>query len=90
MWKPSIYASAAGFLIPVLCGLTQMILFNGKDGGWEAFVCYQLPVFLCPPWALGDGTGFWMIAIPVMNAILYGVIAIAVVAALRLRRPSAQ
>jgi hypothetical protein len=86
MRKSVIYASIAGFLIPVLCGLAQMLLFNGKDGGWEAFVCYQLPNVLCPPWALGNGMGFWMIAIPVLNAILYCVIALCVVTAIRLGR----
>jgi hypothetical protein len=90
MWKRVIYASVVGFLIPVLCGLLQMLLFNGKDGGWESFVCYQMPKILCPPWVLGDGAAFWMFAVPVLNAILYGIIALGVVAALRLGRPPAR
>jgi hypothetical protein len=52
MRKPVIYASIAGFLMPVLCGLAQMLLFNGKGGGWESFVCYKLPNILCPPCVL--------------------------------------
>jgi hypothetical protein len=86
MRKSVIYASVAGFMVPVLCGLVQMLMFNASDGGWQTFVCYQLPNFLCPPWALGNGNSLWMIAIPVLNAFLYGVIAFAVVLVRRLGR----
>ena len=85
-----IYASIVGFLVPVLCGVTQMLLFNAKDGAWQTFVCYQLPKILCPPWALGDGAAFWMVAIPFLNAILYGFIALGIVVSLRLGRSPAQ
>jgi hypothetical protein len=88
MRTPVIYASIAGFLIPVVCGLGQMLLFNAREGGWQTFVCYQSPNVLCPPWALGNGKIFWMIAIPVLNAILYGLIAFTVVIVRRLGRAS--
>ncbi len=52
----------------------MMYLFNAPDSGWVHFVCYQLPYIVCPVWVLGDGSGFWMVAMPLVNALTYGAI----------------
>lgn len=79
MKKIVVIAASVGFLVPVLFGLVEMILFNAKGGGWEEFVAMRLPYILCPPWALGDGRAIWMIIIPLLNAGLYAGIAAVVV-----------
>ena len=72
---PIVSAAIVGFLVPVLCGFIQMLLFNGQDAGWTHFLCYQLPYILCPVWHLGDGSAFWFVAMPFLNAVIYGVAA---------------
>ena len=68
-------AAGLGFLVPIIMGAEMMFLFNAPDSGWVHFVCYQLPYIVCPVWVLGDGSGFWMVAMPLVNALTYGAIA---------------
>ena len=70
-----ILAAVAGFLVPVGCGLMEMALFTGKDSGLAHFLAYQLPYIICPVWALGDGSAFWIVAIPLLNAFTYALVA---------------
>ena len=79
------FAAGLGFLVPIILGAEMMYLFNAPDSGWVHFVCYQLPYIMCPVWVLGDGSGFWMVAMPLINALTYGAIAF-VIANARLRR----
>jgi hypothetical protein len=51
-----------------------MLLFNASDSGWVHFVSYQLPYIVCPAWVLGDGSGFWFVAMPFANAATYAAI----------------
>ena len=85
MRKTIVIAAAVGLLVPVLCGIVGMILFSAKGGGWEEFVALRVPNFICPPWALGDGRGFWMIAIPLLNALLYASVAAIIAVIVKLR-----
>lgn len=78
-------AAGLGFLVPIVLGAEMMFLFNAPDSGWVHFVCYQLPYIVCPVWVLGDGSGFWMVAMPLINALTYGAIAF-LIANARLRR----
>ena len=67
-----VVGSLIGFLVPIACGFLEMLLFNAKDSAFVNFLCYRLPYWLCPPWALGNGSGFWFVAIPFLNAASYG------------------
>lgn len=58
-----------------------MLLFNAPDSGWVHFVCYRLPYIVCPAWVLGDGSGFWFVAMPFINAATYVALAFLVVKA---------
>jgi hypothetical protein len=67
-----VLAAIIGFLVPLICGFVQMLLFNAKDTAFANFLCYQLPYWMCPPWGLGNGSAFWFVAIPFLNSALYG------------------
>jgi len=68
-------AAGLGFLVPIVLGAEMMFLFNAPDSGWVHFVCYQLPYIVCPAWVLGDGSGFWFVAMPLLNALTYASLA---------------
>jgi hypothetical protein len=72
---PIMLASVTGFMVPVVCGAIDMFFFSAKDSPMVHFLCFQLPNIVCPVWALGDGSGFWVVAIPFLNALTYGAIA---------------
>lgn len=52
-----------------------MFFFSAKDSVWVNFFCFVLPVIVCPAWALGDGSGYWFVAIPFLNALTYAAVA---------------
>lgn len=72
-------AAGLGFLVPIVLGCVLMLLFNAPDSGWVHFVAYQLPYIVCPAWVFGDGTGFWLVAMPFANAATYAALAFLVV-----------
>jgi hypothetical protein len=72
-------AARFGFLVRIALGVQMLFLFNAPDSGWVHFVCYQLPYIVCPGWALGNGSGFWMVAMPLINALTYGALAFLIV-----------
>ena len=75
MKTPILVAGVLGFLVPIALGCMLMLLFNAPDSGWVRFVCYQLPYIVCPAWVLGDGSGFWFVAMPLVNALTYAALA---------------
>ncbi|HEY2169910.1 MAG TPA: hypothetical protein VGJ30_09825 [Candidatus Angelobacter sp.] len=72
-------AAGFGFLVPIILGCMMMLEFNAADSGWVHFVCYQLPYIVCPPWVLGDGSGFWFVAMPLLNSATYAALAFLIV-----------
>jgi hypothetical protein len=79
MWtdekKPIAIAALVGFLVPFGLGFFVMLFFSAKDTPWVHFFAFQLPVLLCPAWALGDGSAFWFFTMPFWNALTYATIA---------------
>jgi hypothetical protein len=82
MRRTIIIAAFIGFSVPILFGVFGIVLFSARGGGWEEFVVLRLPNFICPPWVLGDGRAFWMIVIPLLNALLYATLAAILTASL--------
>jgi hypothetical protein len=73
--KPIAIAAVVGFLVPFGLGFFVMLFFSAKDTPLVHFLAFQLPVLLCPAWALGDGSPFWFVTMPLWNALTYAGVA---------------
>jgi hypothetical protein len=76
--------AAVGFMVPVFWGVLSFILFNAHQSLWTD-VYWLLVYITCPFWLLPDTSISWVdwLDTPVLNACLYGSIAIVIV---RIRR----
>lgn len=74
MKKPIAIAAFVGLLVPLGLGFFIMFFFSAKDTAWVHFFAFQLPVLLCPAWALGDGSAFWFFTMPLWNALTYAAV----------------
>jgi hypothetical protein len=70
-------AAIIGFVVPIGWGLLELLFFNAHDSLWTTALLVAARV-TCPPWLLN---GFWGdIGSPLLNAVLYGVLALLVCA----------
>lgn len=75
MRKRILIAAILGFIVPIVYGFIEMLFFNAQDTLLVEFFAGWLPRILCPAWMLADGSAFWFIAIPFLNAATYALIA---------------
>ena len=76
-----------GFLVPVFWGALGFIFFNAPESRWtDRF--WALVYITCPPWLIPETslTPGWVIA-PILNACLYGSIAMVIVGMRRRMQP---
>jgi hypothetical protein len=69
--------AAVGFGVPVFWGVLGFILFNAPNSWWTDMY-WNLVYITCPSWLLSETAASWLIT-PILNACLYGVVAMAVV-----------
>jgi hypothetical protein len=76
--------AAIGFMAPVLWGVLGFILFNARESFWTTLF-WILVYITCPFWLLPESSISWLdwLDTPVLNACLYGSIAMVIV---RIRR----
>ncbi len=75
MKKTILISSFVGFAIPLIWGFAAFVLFNMKESA--ASHAFWASVYItCPFWFL---SGLWgSIAMPILNAALYGLISFAI------------
>lgn len=66
-----IVAGILGFFAPVICAVIDMLLFSLKDSFGVDFFAYTLPRIVCPAWLIANGSPFWFVAMPLINAATY-------------------
>jgi hypothetical protein len=72
--------AAVGFMVPVFWGVLSFILFNARQSLWTDVYWYLVYV-TCPFWLLPESSISWvdLLDTPVLNACLYGSIAMVIV-----------
>jgi len=81
-------AAVVGACFPFAWVVITMLFFRGpQDAWWIRLFSEWIPDVLCPTWNLGwQGSEFWLMATPFVNALMYAVIAYAYLKAKSLRR----
>jgi hypothetical protein len=69
--------AAVGFMVPVFWGVLSFILFNAHESLWTDIYWY-LVYITCPSWLLPESSLSWLVT-PLLNACLYGSIAMVIV-----------
>jgi hypothetical protein len=70
--------AVVGFAVPVFWGLMSFVFFNAKESVWTTIYWYVVYV-TCPVWLFDMPS----ILTPVLNAILYGILAFLILSMLR-------
>ena len=82
--KHGLIWAAVGFGVPIFWGALSFIFFNASNSWWTDMYWY-LVYLTCPPWLLPESSASWLIT-PILNAALYGAVAMAIVSMSRTLR----
>jgi hypothetical protein len=69
-----VLAASIGFTVPFVLFFVVMSFFSAKDSAVAHFFSFQFPRILCPMWALGNQSAFWIFTMPLWNALTYAVV----------------
>ncbi len=69
--------AAVGFAVPVFWGVLSFIFFNAPNSWWTDAYWY-LVYITCPSWLVPETSASWLIT-PILNACLYGSVALIIV-----------
>ena len=69
--------AAIGFTVPVFWGVLGFIFFNAPESRWTDLF-WVLVYIACPPWLLPETSISWA-GTPLLNACLYGALALVIV-----------
>lgn len=77
MSRRLIWWLAIGFCVPIAWGIFSFILFSAKESAWITTFWWCVYI-TCPFWLLPTNTATTILT-PVLNALLYGIIAFLVI-----------
>ncbi len=87
MIRRSVIWAIVGFCVPIFWGVMSFIFFFAPNSVWTDRY-WKLAYITCPSWLLPENGASWLIT-PLVNAVLYGCVALIILAIAReLRRLS--
>jgi hypothetical protein len=75
--KHGLIWAAVGLGVPIFWGALGLILFNAHNSRWTDMY-WGLVDITCPSWLLPETSASWLIT-PILNAALYGTVAVVIV-----------
>jgi hypothetical protein len=84
MIRRFVFRAIVGFCVPIFWGIVSFIFFTAPESVWTDRY-WMLVYITCPPWLLPEITASWFewLITPLANAILYGCVAIIILATTR-------
>jgi hypothetical protein len=74
--------AAVGFVVPVFWGLLELVFMHSRNPIFSSKMYWNLVYITCPPWLLPDNSASLLIT-PLLNACIYGGLALAIIGTLR-------